>query len=264
MASARLVVDGVSCGYGETPVLSGLSFEVRPGEVCCVLGPNGVGKTTLFKSVLGTLPLLGGSVLIEGADIAGLTRRQIARKVGYVPQAHTPPFPFTVLDVVEMGRTAHLSALQAPSPADRELALQALNTLGIAHLHDRLYTQISGGERQMVLIARALAQQAALLVMDEPTASLDFGNQVRVLGHVRRLAEAGLSVLMTTHAPDHVFWCADRVVAVLGGSRSVAGAPADVVNDELLGELYGIRAHVTQAESPDGPLTMVAPSLASL
>lgn len=241
---ARLELADLSCGYSGNAVLEHVSLRLEAGEVCCVLGPNGVGKTTLFKSVLGSLPLLGGRVLLDGQDAIELTQAQLARKIAYVPQAHTPPFPFTVLDVVEMGRTAHLGLLSAPSQNDRALALEALNTLGIAQLSDRLYTQISGGERQMVLIARALVQQADVLVMDEPTASLDYGNQVEVLSYVRQLADAGFSVLMTTHAPDHVFRCADTVLAVRGNGSYGFGPVEAVMTEELLRELYGVELQI--------------------
>ncbi len=244
-APARLELADVSCGYGDTAVLEHVSMHLAAGEVCCVLGPNGVGKTTLFRSVLGSLPLLGGHVLLDGEDAASFDAAQLARKIAYVPQAHTPPFPFTVLDVVEMGRTAHLGLLAAPSRADRELALEALNTLGIAQLSSKLYTQISGGERQMVLIARALVQQAGVLVMDEPAASLDFGNQVELLAYVRQLADAGCSVLMTTHSPDHVFRCADTVLAVRGGGSYEFGPVDDVITEPCLSALYGVELQIT-------------------
>ena len=258
---SRLQAVDLTCGYNGTPVVEHVNFSLVLGEVCCILGPNGIGKTTLFKTLLGVLPVLGGQVLIDGHDIAQMTRQQIARKVGYVPQAHTPPFPFSVLDVVEMGRTSRVGVFQAPSSHDRDIAFEALNTLGIAHLGERLYTQISGGERQMVLIARALAQQASLLVMDEPTANLDFGNQLDVLSYVKQLARAGLSVLMTTHTPDHVFMCADSVVAVKGRRDVVTGKVGDVMTDSLVEELYGVHAHVTDVSAGEGTVRMVVPEL---
>ena len=257
----RLQALDLACGYDGAPVIEQVNFSLAPGEVCCILGPNGVGKTTLFKTLLGVLPALGGQVLIDGQDAAQMSRQHIARKVGYVPQAHTPPFPFTVLDVVEMGRTSHVDVFQAPSAHDRDIAIEALNTLGIAHLAERLYTQISGGERQMVLIARALAQQASLLIMDEPTASLDFGNQLDVLSYVRQLARAGLSVLMTTHTPDHVFMCADSVVAVKDSRDVVSGKVDDVLTDAVVEELYGVRVRVTDVPAGKGSVRMVVPEL---
>ncbi|MGI6033781.1 MAG: ABC transporter ATP-binding protein [Coriobacteriales bacterium] len=247
-----LQVSGLSCGYSGVAVLEDVDFSISAGEVCCILGPNGIGKTTLFKTILGSLPALSGSVEFEGEDLLSMGPSERALKIGYVPQAHTPPFPFTVLDVVEMGRTAHLSTFSAPSEKDRALSLRALNELGIAHLCDRIYTQISGGERQMVLIARALAQQAQLLVMDEPTANLDFGNQVKVLGFTRDLAQRGLSVLMTTHTPDHVFMCADTVIVIDRDHRCHVGPPDDVLSDELLSELYDVPVHIADVPTPTG------------
>ena len=256
----RLEARDVTCGYGGAPVLSHVSFSLHAGEVCCVLGPNGIGKTTLFRSLLGTLPLLGGDVLLAGRSIAQMSRAEIARAVGYVPQAHTPPFPFTVADVVEMGRTAHLPAFSSPGRADRELALQALNTLGIAHLQGRLYTQLSGGERQMVLIARALVQQADVLVMDEPTASLDFGNQADVLGYVRQLADAGYSVLMTTHSPDQAFSCADTVVAIADAGQVATGPLDEVLDEQLLGRLYGMDVRIEEVPCDGGTRRVAVPA----
>ena len=256
----RLQAVDLTCGYGGVPVVEHVGFSLEPGEVCCILGPNGVGKTTLFKTLLGVLPPLDGQVLIDGDSIFSMSRQQVARSVGYVPQAHTPPFPFTVLDVVEMGRTSRVDVFRAPSELDRSIALEALNTLGIAHLHDRLYTQISGGERQMVLIARALAQQTELLIMDEPTANLDFGNQVDVLSYVRQLARAGLSVLMTTHTPDHVFMCADTVIAVKGARDVVVGPTNDVMTEQLVEDLYGIRARVVDVNSGKDDVKVVVPT----
>ena len=253
--AARLVAEDVSCGYEGVPVLEHVGFSVMPGEVCCVLGPNGVGKTTLFRTLLGTLPPISGRVLLDGRDVAGMRRVDVARKAGYVPQAHSAPFPYTVLEVVEMGRTSHLSMLSSPSREDRELSLQALNVLGVAHLHDRLYTQVSGGERQMTLIARALVQQADMLVMDEPTANLDFGNQADVLRCVRQLADAGYSVLMTTHSPDHAFRCADTVVAISGASDAAFGPVEEVLTEETLGRLYGMRVSIATVDGGDGGKT---------
>ena len=146
----------------------------------------------MFKSILGLQKLYGGSVLADVEDVSGWDRRKYAQYFGYVPQSHTPPFPFTAFNVVLMGRTAHLGSYSSPSGNDRRIAGETMRALEIEHLRDRIYTHINGGERQMVLIARALAQQPKLLVMDEPTSSLDYGNQVRALSHIRALARQGL------------------------------------------------------------------------
>ena len=234
----------VSCGYGKEPIFQHISFTVERSQTLCLLGPNGVGKTTLFKTILGLLPPLQGEVLLSGESITSWTAAQRARRIAYVPQAHTPPFPFTVHDVVLMGRAAHIGRLGVPGKKDREIACESLEMLGIAHLAQKTYTKISGGERQLVLLARAIAQNPELLCMDEPTASLDFGNQVLVMNRIRSLSAAGITVIMTTHAPSHAFYCAERT-AIMGrdGVFSV-GRTNDVITEERLEKLYGVKAKI--------------------
>ncbi len=231
-------------GYGARAVGSGVSFSVGGGEALCLLGPNGGGKTTLFKTILGLLRPLAGSVHLDGTDLSELPRREVAKKIAYVPQAHAAFFPFTVREVVLMGRASRLPAFASPGPADRAAAERALATLGIGHLAERIYTEISGGERQLALIARALAGEPRLLVMDEPTASLDFGNQARVLAQVRRLSEAGIAVVLSTHDPGHAFLCADRVALLHGGRLVALGPPTGTVTPEHLRLLYGVEVAV--------------------
>ena len=184
----RLEIERANCGYGGKPVVEDVSLSLDSGAVLCLLGANGSGKTTLFKAILGLLRLNGGRILVDGADTAAWPQRRLARTLAYVPQAHTPPFPFAVRDVVLMARTAHLGLFGSPSRLDAAIAEDAMEKLGVSHLAHARYTEISGGERQLVLIARALAQQSEFLIMDEPTSNLDFGNQVRVLRRVKELA----------------------------------------------------------------------------
>jgi iron complex transport system ATP-binding protein len=240
----------VTCGYKGVPIVANISFTLKPGEVVCILGANGIGKTTLFKTILGSLPVLGGRILLCGKDMRGLSVRHIARKLGYVPQIHTPPFPYTVHHVVTTGRTAHLSVFSAPSPADDELAVSSLDRLGIAHLRDRIYTELSGGERQLVLVARALTQQPNILIMDEPTSNLDFGNQLRTLRLIRSLAELGLAVLLTAHYPEHVLNCATKVVVLYGKNRFDVGPPEDIVTRDTLSALYNVDTDICRMEQP--------------
>lgn len=246
-------------GYGTSMVGGGVSLTLRPGEVLALLGPNGAGKTTLFKTMLGLLAPLGGEVLLDAAPLETLDRKERARRIAYVPQAHAALFPFTVRDVVLMGRAAQVAPFSAPGRNDREVAATALERLGMAHLSDRPYTEISGGERQMTLIARALAQQPKVLVMDEPTASLDYGNQMRVLGHVRRLAREGMAVVLSTHNPDHVFMVADRVALLHEGRLAGLGAPADVLTVERVKQLYNI--DVVMGVLPGGSSKVCSPRL---
>ena len=221
-----------------------VSFSLAAGEVVCVLGPNGGGKTTLFRTLLGLLPPHDGSISLDGHALETLSRREIARRVGYVPQGQAGVFAYTVLEVVLMGRTAHLGAFAAPGERDRRVALRALETLGIAHLAERPVTEVSGGERQLALIARSLAQEPRLLVMDEPTASLDFGNQVRVLQSVSSLAASGISILFASHDPDHAFLAAHRALLLAEGRVIALGAPAEVIRPDTLERLYHVKVSV--------------------
>lgn len=236
----RLDLENLGFGYGHSIVGSGVTLTVGEGEVLALLGPNGAGKTTLFKTMLGLLPPREGEVRLDGVPLAGLSRTERAQRIAYVPQAHAALFPFTVLDIVLMGRAARLAPFSTPGRRDREIAAQALDRLGATHLSARPYTEISGGERQMALIARALAQEPEILVMDEPTASLDYGNQMRVLAHIRRLAGEGISVVLSTHNPDHVFMIADRVALLHDGALAAIGKPGDVLTAERLKQLYDI------------------------
>ena len=235
-----LAAHALGFGYGAKRVGRDVDLEVRPGEVLCLLGPNGSGKTTLFKTMLGLLAPQAGEVRLEGRPMAELGRAEIARSLAYVPQAHSANFPFTVADMVVMGRTAHLGIFASPSREDRAKALAALAALGIAELAENEYTRISGGQRQLALIARALAQDAPAIVMDEPTASLDFGNQVLVLSEVKRLATRGLAILLSTHDPDHAFSVGHRVALLDAGRLIAQGAPADVLTPARLRAVYGV------------------------
>lgn len=240
----KLSVDRLAFGYPSKPVGMEACFSLGAGEVLCLLGPNGSGKTTLFKTLLGLLPPQAGAVYLDDEDIKGWSRRRLAQAIGYVPQAHTAYFPFSVLETVLMGRTAHLRLFGTPSRHDVAIADRALATLNIAHLRDAIYTRISGGERQLTLIARALAQEPRILVMDEPTASLDFGNQMLVLDQVRGLAERGIGVVLSTHDPDHAFLCAQRVALLHKGKLIRLGAPPEVITAESLRLIYGVDVEV--------------------
>ncbi len=257
-----LAAEALAFGYPGRTVGREASFSLTAGEVLCVLGPNGGGKTTLVRTLLGLLRPHGGRVTIDGNDLRDLSRRNVARRIGYVPQAHSGYFPFTVADVVLMGRTAHIGVFAVPSQEDRRIAGETLATLGIAHLRESIYTQISGGERQLVLIARALAQQAPLMIMDEPTASLDFGNQVRVLDGIRRLAASGIGILFSTHDPDHAFLCADRVAILHDGCIAAFGTPAETVTPANLRAAYGVQVSIHELTVASGGLRQVCvPSL---
>ena len=214
---------GLTIGYGSTEVASDIDLEVRSGEVTCLLGPNGSGKTTLFKTLIGLIPPLAGEVSVGGRPLSGLSVREIAEQIAYVPQQHAPTFPFRVFDVVMMGRQVRKGLLSAPGAHDRERSWEVLEQLGLLRLADADYTRISGGQRQMVMIARALVQDTRMLVLDEPTASLDYGNQVRIIGEIARLSRSGYGIVLSTHNPDHAFAVADKVTLTTAASWRAAG-----------------------------------------
>lgn len=236
----KLEINHLQCGYEDKIVVEDFSVCVESGEILCLLGPNGIGKTTLFKTILRFLPLQKGSVLIDGQSIERFSKKDFARLIGYVPQSHIPPFAFSVMDVVVMGRTAHLDVFGSPSKKDYDFAVELLEQLGLSDLQNRNYTELSGGERQMVLIARALAQEPAFLMMDEPTSNLDFGNQVKVLQNIKNLAKQGLGVIMTTHSPDHVFLCNASVALMMQDKQYLTGHVSEVLNEKTLSETYGV------------------------
>jgi iron complex transport system ATP-binding protein len=228
----------LSIGYPDRLVGSGLDLRLAQGEVLALLGPNGGGKTTLLKTLLGLIPARGGEVRVMEKPLAALPAPARARLIGYVPQVHHGTFAFTVETVVLMGRTAHGSLFSAPTARDRAVSHASLARFGIAALAQRPYTEISGGERQLVLLARALAQEPRFVVLDEPTASLDFGNQGKVMREIRALAEAGLGVLFTTHDPNHAMRAATRAYLLRDGACLAEGRVDEVLKRERLEELY--------------------------
>ncbi|HKG77315.1 MAG TPA: ABC transporter ATP-binding protein, partial [Beijerinckiaceae bacterium] len=229
---------GLAIGYRDRVVGRGLDATLAEGEVLALLGPNGGGKTTLLKTLLGLIPPLDGEVWLAGQPLDRLSVQERARLVAYVPQVHAGAFAFTVEDIVLMGRSAHADLFSGPSGRDRRVAAKAIARLGIVHLAHRPYTMISGGERQLALIARALAQEPRIVVLDEPTASLDFGNQGKVMREIRALAASGHGVLFTTHDPNHALRAADRAYLLRNGERIAEGAVGSVLTRAQLEELY--------------------------
>lgn len=256
----RLEVNNLSFSYDQRCIFSDVSFSVDSGEILSLLGPNGTGKTTLFKAVLGLHKVDNGDILLNGTSIRDWSRRKIAQFIGYVPQHHIPPFPFKVLEVILMGRTAHLKSFASPTSADIEIALEAMEILNISYLKDKIYTEISGGERQLVLIARALAQEPELLIMDEPTSNLDFGNQIKVLQHIKHLAESGLAIIMSTHYPDHALQYASKVALMKDKNVDRIGEPGLIITEDNLKDIYGVGIKIVNATVSNEKRVMVCVS----
>ncbi len=236
-------VDHLCFSYGSHAVLQDVSCSIKPGCMTFLLGHNGVGKSTLCRCILGHLSPQKGEVRLGGKPSHTYSIKELAQYAAYVPQACNPVFSYPVEQVVLMGRSAYTGLFSAPSKADEQIAHEALERMGIAQLAQKEFVQLSGGERQLVLVARALAQQGKVLLMDEPTASLDYGNQLKVLTQIKKLCQAGLSVLISSHNPQHALWFADEVIALDRGKVLAAGAVGEVMTPELVRALYDVEVH---------------------
>ncbi len=235
-----LKIENLSFSYGEHRVLKSIDFSTEYGEFLSVLGPNGVGKSTLFRCILGLLTPTEGQTRIDGTPIQELGAAELARRIAYIPQSHSPVFNFSVGDMVLMGTTAQTGRFSSPGKKEIKLAEEAMERLEISHLRNRGYGNISGGERQMVLIARAIAQQAKILIMDEPSANLDFGNKVRVMQTVKKLTKDGYTVIQSTHDPDQAFLYSDKILAMHDGKVLAWGTPRETMRSELISKLYNV------------------------
>lgn len=238
--AVKLEIKNLSFAYRDHPVLQDINFDTRPGEFLSVLGPNGVGKSTLFRCILGILRDYQGEILLDGREARGIAQREMASMIAYIPQSHRPTFGYTVQDTVLMGVTHRLSPFAAPRAEHVRQAREAMARVGVQDMADRSFAHLSGGEQQLVLVARALCQQSRILVMDEPTSSLDFGNQLRVLACVRGLTQEGYTVLLSTHNPQHALTFSHRILALHDGGVAALGDAEDTLTPELIWQLYQV------------------------
>ena len=252
MSAPLIRFDKVGFGYaaGE-PLLSDVSFSVQHGHAVALLGPNGVGKTTLLRVGLGWLAPQSGAVLITGKHVRSFQRRELGQILALVPQDEHLPFDYSLREYVLLGRTPHLGAMDLPKSKDRRIADAALGTVGLTEIAERSVAVLSAGERQLLLLARAIAQEPRALLLDEPSSHLDIGNKARLFGLLRELQRSGTTLLFTTHDPQFAMNLADAVVVMKDGRVRAAGTPVSTLRTELLSETY--RAPIEVVHTARGP-----------
>jgi len=252
-------VKDLKFAYKNNPVLHGVDFKAEANQCVCLLGENGAGKTTLFRCLLGLLGGYQGEILVDGIDGKKLSIQQLAKKIAYIPQAHEPTFNYTVFETVLMGTSVLTDRFRTPGRREHETAEHMLELMNITRLAGRGYAEISGGERQLALIARALAQRSRILVMDEPTANLDYGNQFRVMRQVKQLAKSGYLVVLSTHNPEHALLFADKVLVLKDGKALIYGEPESVLSPGLIDDVYGVSVGLQKLNMPWGSVPVFVP-----
>ncbi len=248
-------VKDLSCGYDPgKPILDHLTFDLNDHEICTVLGANGVGKTTLFKTLLRFMAALKGKVQLDGKDTFKWSAMEQAKNIAYVAQMHTPPFPYLAGDVVMLGRVSSTGYFRQPSELDRKIVRQAMEDMGVWKLREKSYTDISGGERQLVMLARAIAQEPHIMILDEPTSGLDYGNQVRVLEKICELRDDGYGIIMTSHDPDHAFLCDSTVLLLQKDAPAEFGPAERILTERSLRDAYDVDLHIIEYYGDDGEI----------
>lgn len=247
-----LEAERISFSYdGKTPVLSEVNLCIAPGEMLTILGPNGAGKSTLLNCLVGTLTPQKGRVMLAKSEISEMSPRDIAKLIAYVPQTSIPTYGYQVRTYIAMGRAPHKGLFEQPKAEDLALVDKTIESLGISHIAEKPYTQISGGERQLANVCRALVQQPKIIIFDEPTSALDYGNQVKVLRLVKRLREQGYAIIMTTHNPDHPILLGGRVGILNRQGNFSVGDTKKLMSEDRLSELYDVPLRVIRVDEID-------------
>lgn len=241
-----LELNDLCCGYNGKAIIKDIRVSVGSGDVFCILGENGVGKSTLFKTILKLIPPISGKVNIDGADISGWSSKKLASYCAYVAQSHTPPFPYSVREVIMTGRMGKINAFGRPGKKDEEIVDGLIEEMDLRDYENRPYTELSGGERQLVMIARALAQEPQCLVLDEPTANLDYGNKVLVLNTLQRLANRGMTIIFTTHDPEQALLLNAKTLVLFRGRPPLFGNANSVITEKNLKRAYNARIRVVE------------------
>ena len=246
----KIEVVGGGYSYNHRDMIwENVNLQVNEGECVCLLGANGCGKTTLLHTMCGANPITQGQVLVNGKNIQSYSITDLAKTVGIVYQDHTVSFPYTSLEVVRMGRAPYLNMFQTPSREDTLLAYEIMKELGIAEIADKSYSKISGGQRQLVLIARTLCQQPDVILFDEPTSHLDFKNQAIVMKTLQKLSEKGMTIVMTSHFPSYAWQVGTKVVLMGKGGIIAQGTPEEIMTEENLSSIYDVRVRIVNKQT---------------
>lgn len=236
----ELKVKNMCCGYSKKAVLNDITFSLQTGEAICLLGPNGIGKTTLFKTVLNFIPVISGKLEIGDTDITKCSASQLATYIAYVPQAKGYTYQYSVMDMLLMGRSVHIGKFSSPAQSDITFVEKVLKDMELWEYRNRLYNELSGGEQQIVLVARAVVQDTDFILMDEPASNLDFLNENKLLETIKRLKSNGKGILMTSHSPSHAFGCCEKAILLGHKGQFLFGDVNDVITTENLTETYGV------------------------
>lgn len=254
-----LSIENLKFSYGDIQILKGLNFNADKGEFISVLGGNGAGKSTLFKCILGILKGYEGRILSDGEEIKNLSAKELSKKIAYLPQSHYPTFNYSVFDMVLMGANNNLSSLNSPKQEEKLRAMDALSRVGIEHLKNRGYARISGGERQLVLMARAITQNSKIWILDEPTSNLDYGNQIRILRQLGKRSKEGYLIIQSTHNPNHAYQFSDKVMVLKDGKSIAFGKPKDVIKEDIINDIYGVDVEIMSFY--EDRLSMIVPKI---
>ena len=238
-------IEDLGFSYGKKEILKNIDFEINRSDIISILGPNGCGKTTLLKLLLGFIKPAKGAIYFEDRSLENIKPKEFFQRVAYIPQMHEEAFGYKVEDVVLMGRMPYKSLFSHFNEEDKKISARSLETLGIAHLKDETYTTLSGGQKQLVLIARAITQQADIFIMDEPVNGLDFGNQYRLLNKIKELSKKKITFIKTSHYPDHVFFVSNEAIFLNKGEILEKGDPNAIINKENIENVYRLDSEVT-------------------
>jgi len=263
--SSIIEIRNGSFAYGDKSVFENITLTISRGEILCLFGPNGCGKTTLLDNILGYHKLQSGSILIEGENISCLNKAEIAKRIAYVPQVHDKSFPFKVMDIVVMGRTPHIGSISSPSSKDYSIADEAIEAVGIKHLKHRIYTTLSGGETQLVILARAIAQDTSIIIMDEPTSHLDFRHELILLELITELVRTKkISIIMSTHSPNHAFYFENagvpaKIALMHNKNIMTSGLPNEIISEKNMERIFNITSKVFKNNLPGEILNFIMP-----